>query len=80
MAADIKPIMSLHLTRIIDCCFFSVFFLVLFIKLTTEPDVNSSAKAQVEFTATAVSVLESGKTVQLGLVRSVNTSKKVTVR
>lgn len=43
-------------------------------------DPEPTPKAKVEFTATAVSVLESGKVVQLGVVRSLNLKKKVTVR
>jgi len=46
----------------------------------TELDNNPSAIPRVEFTATAVSVLESGKMVQLGLARSRNLKDKITIR
>ena len=46
----------------------------------TENDSNPTATPRVEFAATAVSVLESAKIVQVGLVRSKNLTEKVTVR
>lgn len=49
-------------------------------KSKTENDSNPTATPRVEFAATAVSVLESAKIVQVGLVRSKNLSEKVTIR
>ena len=46
----------------------------------TEHDSNPTATPRVEFAATAVSVLENAKIVQLGLVRSRNLKDKVTIR